>query len=202
MKYQAYIKAFVFLICLAPIGRLGYGAFTGEILGANPIEFIIRDLGTWGLTFILISLAITPLRKLTGWNWLIKFRRMMGLFGFFYICCHFLSYIWWDQYFDWQAIWKDVLKRPFITVGFIAFLGLIPLAVTSTNSMVKRLGGKRWQTLHRLVYPIAILGVLHYWWLVKRDITKPAIYASILFVFLSFRIAKSYSQRKQQRIIS
>lgn len=203
MKYQPIFKALVFFVCVIPIARLLYGAFTGDdSLGINPIEFIIRDLGTWGLTFILITLAITPIRKLTGWNRLIKFRRMIGLFAFFYICCHFTAYMWWDQYFDWQAIWKDIVKRPFITVGFIAFLGLIPLAATSTNKMIKRLGGKRWQSLHRLIYPIAILGVLHYWWLVKRDVTKPAIYAGILLLLLGFRLVKTYLQRKQTDLLA
>lgn len=201
MKYQSLFKVLVFIVCLIPLARLFYGTYTGDdFLSANPVEFIIRDLGTWGLTFILATLAITPLRKLTRWNWLIKFRRMLGLFGFFYICCHFTAYIWWDRYFDWQAIWKDIVKRPFITVGFIAFLGLIPLAVTSTNKMIKRLGGKRWQSLHRLIYPIAFLGVLHYWWLVKRDVTKPVIYAVILFLLLSYRLVKTYQSRHKQTV--
>jgi len=198
MKYSPQLKALCFFLALLPLARLFYGAIT-ETLGANPIEYIIRDLGTWGLTFLLITLSVTPLRRITGWNWLLRFRRMFGLFAFFYVCLHFTSYIWWDQFFDWDAIWKDILKRPFITVGIFTFLMLLPLALTSTNAMIKRLGARRWQSLHRLVYPIAICGVLHYWWLVKRDITKPFIYASILTILLGFRLAYKYIEKRGEK---
>jgi sulfoxide reductase heme-binding subunit YedZ len=191
MKHVPYVKAFCFLLSLTPIAWLFYGAFTDR-LGANPIEYIIRDLGTWALTFLLITLAITPLRRIMGWNWLLRLRRMFGLFAFFYVVLHFTSYIWWDQSLDWAEIWKDIVKRPFITVGFAAFLMLIPLAATSTNAMIKRLGARRWQLLHRLVYPIAMFGVLHYWWLVKRDVTKPLIYTLVLAALLAFRIVYKY----------
>jgi len=187
------LKAFLFLLCLTPLGRLGWLAFNGG-LGANPIEFITRSTGTWTLVFLLITLSITPLRRLTGRNGLIRYRRMLGLFAFFYVCLHFTTYIWLDQYFDWAAIIKDVIKRPFITVGFACFVLLIPLAATSTNAMQRRLK-RRWQQLHRLVYLIAIGGVVHYWWLVKKDITQPVIYASILTALLGFRLVYWYLRR-------
>ena len=181
------IKSVIFVACLIPLARLAWFAFQGN-LSANPIEFITRSLGTWTLVFLLITLSITPLRKLLNQPWLIKLRRMLGLFAFFYASLHFVTYIWLDQFFDLQAIYKDVIKRPFITVGFASFILLIPLAVTSTNNMVRRLGGKRWQKLHRLVYLIAIGGVVHYWWLVKKDITQPVIYAVVLAVLLGYRV--------------
>lgn len=181
------IKSVIFVACLIPLARLVWFAFQGN-LSANPIEFITRSLGTWTLVFLLITLSVTPLRKLLNQPWLIKLRRMLGLFAFFYASLHFVTYIWLDQFFDLQAIYKDVIKRPFITVGFASFLLLIPLAVTSTNNMVRRLGGKRWQKLHRLVYLIAIGGVVHYWWLVKKDITQPVIYAAVLAILLGYRI--------------
>ena len=181
------IKSVIFVACLIPLARLVWLAFQGN-LSANPIEFITRSLGTWTLVFLLITLSVTPLRKLLNQPWLIKLRRMLGLFAFFYASLHFVTYIWLDQFFDLQAIYKDVIERPFITVGFASFLLLIPLAVTSTNNMVRRLGGKRWQKLHRLVYLIAIGGVVHYWWLVKKDITQPVIYAAVLAILLGYRI--------------
>jgi sulfoxide reductase heme-binding subunit YedZ len=198
MKYVPQLKVLCFLLALLPIARLFFGAFANT-LGANPIEYITRDLGTWGLTFLLITLAVTPLRRLTNWNWLLRLRRMLGLFAFFYIVLHFISYIWWDQFFDWHAIWKDIMKRPFITVGFAAFLMLVPLAVTSTNKMIRRLGAQRWQLLHRLIYVISVCGVLHYWWLVKRDITKPVIYGLILALLLGFRVAYKYVQNRKAK---
>ncbi len=181
-------KAVLFVLCLAPLARLGWLAY-GDRLGANPIEFIIRSLGTWALTFLLITLAITPWRRLTGWNAAIRLRRMLGLYAFFYACMHFLFYVGVDQFFDFTAIVEDIVKRPFITVGFVCLLLLIPLAATSTNAMQRRLGGKHWQRLHRLVYVIAAGGVLHYFWLVKKDITQPVIYALILAALLGARLA-------------
>lgn len=194
------LKALVFLVSLAPFLLLalrGLNSWQGRSfnLGANPIEFITRDLGDWTLIFLMITLAVTPVRRLAGLPWLIKLRRMLGLFAFFYASLHFITYIWLDQFFDLQDIVKDVIKRPFITVGFLAFLCLIPLAVTSTNGMVRRLGGKRWQLLHRLVYAIGILGVVHYWWLVKRDIREPLLYAGILAVLLGVRIYWKWQKR-------
>jgi methionine sulfoxide reductase heme-binding subunit len=194
------LKALVFLVSLAPFLLLalrGLNSWQGRTfnLGANPIEFITRDLGDWTLIFLMITLAVTPVRRLAGLPWLIKLRRMLGLFAFFYASLHFVTYIWLDQFFDLQDIVKDVIKRPFITVGFLAFVCLIPLAVTSTNGMVRRLGGKRWQLLHRLVYAIGILGVVHYWWLVKRDIREPLLYAGILVMLLGVRIYWKWQKR-------
>ena len=180
-------KAMLFMAGLLPLARLVWlGVNDG--LGANPIEFITHSTGTWTLVGLLTTLSITPLRKISGWNWLIRLRRMLGLFTFFYACLHFTTYIWLDQFFDLQMVVKDVIKRPFITVGFLAFVLLIPLAVTSTNAMMKRLGGKKWQKLHRLIYAIAVLGVVHYWWLVKKDITQPLIYALVLAALLGIRL--------------
>lgn len=187
------LKTLTFLLCLIPLARLGWLGMS-DGLGANPIEFITRSTGTWTLVFLMITLSVTPLRRSTGWNGLIRFRRMLGLFTFFYVCLHFTTYIWLDQFFDWAEIVKDVIKRPFITVGFVSFVLLIPLAVTSTNAMQRRLK-RRWQLLHRLVYLIAIGGVVHYWWLVKKDITQPVIYALVLAVLLGFRLAFRWTQR-------
>lgn len=187
MKYFIQLKAALFLASLYPLLRLLWFAYANQ-LGANPIEFITRSLGTWTLVFLLITLSITPLRKLSNWSWLIRLRRMAGLFAFFYALLHFITYIWLDQFFDLGDIYRDVIKRPFITIGFAAFVLLIPLAITSTNAMMKKLGGKRWQMLHRLIYPVAIFAVLHYWWLVKKDITQPVIYASVLAVLLAYRV--------------
>lgn len=186
-RQLAGIKAVLFAACLLPLGFLVYGMVT-DSLGANPIEALTRGLGDWTLRFLLLTLLVTPLRRLTGRPWLIQLRRMLGLYAFFYAVLHMTSYVWLDQFFDWGEIAKDVVKRPFITAGFTAFLLLIPLAATSTNAMVRRLGGKRWRSLHRAVYAIGILGVLHYWWLVKKDITQPAIYAVLLAVLLGMRV--------------
>lgn len=179
-------KPLLFLICLLPLARLLYLGFSGG-LGANPIEFITRATGTWTLVGLLLTLTITPLRRLTGRNELIRYRRMLGLFAFFYACLHFITYIWLDQFFDLGGVLRDIYKRPFITVGFSAFLLLLPLAITSTHAMMRRLG-RRWQQLHRLVYLIGLLGVLHYLWLVKKDLTQPLIYAGVLLVLLFLRL--------------
>lgn len=186
-RRMAAIKALVFAACLLPLAALIHGLLTDR-LGANPIEALTRGLGEWTLRLLLLTLAVTPLRRLAGLPWLIQLRRMLGLYAFFYAVLHFMSYLWLDQFFDWGEIGKDIVKRPFITVGFAAFLLLIPLAATSTNAMVRRLGGERWRRLHRAVYAIAVLGVLHYWWLVKKDVTQPAIYAVLLAVLLGLRL--------------
>ena len=186
----AALKALVFVLALVPLATLAAGAlFFPEWLGANPAEYITRKTGNWTLRFLLATLAVTPLRKLTGWNWLLKFRRMLGLYAFCYGAVHFSSFIAFDHLFIVAEILKDIVKRPFITVGFVALVLMVPLAATSTNAMVRRLGAKRWLALHRLVYAIAPLGVLHFWWMVKRDITQPAIFAAILAVLLCWRIA-------------
>ena len=187
------LKALLFLLCLVPLVKLALELFgvAGTSLGANPVEELIHRFGIWGLNFLLITLAVTPLRFLTGRNWLIRFRRMLGLFAFFYILMHFLTYAGLDQRFDLAVILEDIAERPFITIGFIAFLLLIPLAVTSTNRMMKRLG-RRWQKLHRLVYVIAVLGVWHFYWQVKLDTLEPVIYAAILAVLLGYRVWRRY----------
>jgi sulfoxide reductase heme-binding subunit YedZ len=193
------LKAALFVLALVPLGRLATGAlFFPDWLGANPAEFITRSLGDWTLRFLLITLAVTPVRKLSGWHWLANFRRMFGLYAFFYCFVHLSSYVAFDHVFDVVAILKDIVKRPFITVGFTALVLLIPLAITSTDRMVQRLGAKRWLALHRLVYVIAPLGVLHFWWMVKRDITEPAIYALILAVLLGYRVIARLKDRRRR----
>lgn len=183
------LKILLFITALLPAVQLFMAALEvgGQSLGANPIEELLHGAGGWGLRFVLITLAITPLRRLTGLNWLIRFRRMLGLFAFFYVACHFSIYALLDQRLDMAAIIEDIIERPYITLGILALLMLIPLAVTSTHAMMRRLG-KRWQTLHRLVYAIAILGVWHFWWQVKEDILEPLIYAAILAVLLGYRV--------------
>jgi methionine sulfoxide reductase heme-binding subunit len=183
-----WFKPVVFLACLIPLALLGWKAYNNA-LGANPIEVITHATGDWTLRFLLITLAVTPIRKLTGLLWLIRYRRMFGLFAFFYGTLHFLTYIWLDKFFDVHEMLHDVAKRRFITVGFTGFVLLIPLALTSTKGWIRRLGGKRWQALHRLIYFSAIAGVIHYWWLVKADIRDPLKYGAILAVLLGYRIA-------------
>jgi sulfoxide reductase heme-binding subunit YedZ len=184
------VKAVVFVAALTPLAKLAAGIlYLPDWLGANPAEFITRATGDWTLRFLLVTLAVTPLRKLTGWNWLLRLRRMLGLYAFFYGIMHVSSYAGFDQLFDISEILADIGKRPFIAVGFVALFLMVPLAVTSTNAMVRRLGAWQWQTLHRLIYIIAPLGVLHFWWMVKRDITEPAIYAAVLAMLLMYRIA-------------
>jgi methionine sulfoxide reductase heme-binding subunit len=182
-----FLKALVFLGCLVPLARLGWKAYT-QALGANPIEVITHSTGDWTLILLLVTLSITPLRKLTRQYWLIGLRRMIGLFAFFYVCLHFTTYIWLDKFFDGHAMLADIAKRKFITVGFLAFVLLIPLAVTSTAGWIRRLGGKNWQTLHRLIYVSALAGVIHYVWLVKADLRKPLQYAAVLGVLLGYRV--------------
>ncbi len=183
------LKVLVFVLALAPLARLATGAFFfPEWLGANPAEYITRATGDWTLRFVLITLAVTPLRKLTGWGWLLRLRRMLGLYAFFYAMVHLTSYVSFDHVFEIGEIIKDIIKRPFITVGFATLLLMLPLAVTSTNAMVRRLGAKRWTALHRLIYLIGPLGVLHFWWMVKKDLTEPVIYALVLALLLGYRL--------------
>lgn len=189
-RHVAVLKALVFAAALVPFAELAAGAlYFPEWLGANPAEFITRATGDWTLRFLLATLAVTPLRKLSGWNWLLRLRRMLGLFAFFYGLVHFASFVAFDHVFAVTEILRDIVKRPFITVGFAALVFMIPLALTSTNAVVRRLGARRWQALHRLVYLIAPLGVLHFWWMVKADVTEPAIYAAALAALLAFRVA-------------
>lgn len=192
------LKVGVFAACLVPLGVLGWNALTNN-LGANPIDEITDQTGIWTLRFLLITLAVTPARRLTGWNRVIQLRRMLGLFAFFYASLHFLTYVWLDQFFVVEDIIADVMERPFITVGFTCFVLLIPLAVTSTTAMIKRLGGKWWQRLHRLVYAIAIGGVVHFLWLVKADTQRPLIYGSLLAILLAYRLWALAGQRLMLR---
>ena len=196
-KHLNGIKVFLFMVCLVPLLRLIWGAWQNE-LGANPIEFVTRSLGDWTLNFLLITLTVSPLRKLTGWHWLLRLRRMLGLYAFFYAVLHLTTYLWLDQFFDWSAIAKDILKRPFITIGMSTFVLLIPLAATSSNAMIRRLGGRRWQQLHRSIYVIAIFAVVHYWWMVKLDTRQPLIYAIILGMLLSIRALWREQERRRQ----
>lgn len=193
------IKVLVFLLALIPFARLAYGAFT-DGLGANPLEFITWNTGEWTLYFLTMTLAVTPLRRLTKWNWLVRLRRMLGLFAFFYVLLHFTAFFWFDHFFDVQEMLKDVAKRPFILVGFTAFILLIPLAVTSTNGMVKRLGAKRWQWLHRLIYLIVPLGLLHFWWMRagKHNFTEPLIFLVIVGVLLLVRVVWAMQKRAKE----
>lgn len=180
------LKPVIFIACALPLVFLVVDAFTGE-LGANPVETITHATGDWTLRLLLITLSMTPLRGIAGWSWPLRLRRMLGLYSFFYALLHLLTYLWLDQFFDVQAILHDIVKRPFITVGMAAFLMLIPLAMTSTNAMMRRLG-RHWKRLHRLVYLVAIGGVLHYLWLVKADVRDPLIYGALLALLLGFRL--------------
>lgn len=192
-------KPIVFLLCLLPLARIAWKGVAGE-LGANPIEVITHSTGIWTLILLLVTLSITPLRKMLSQPWLIRFRRMFGLFAFFYGTLHFLTYVWLDKFFDWNDITKDVYKRPFITVGFTAFVLMIPLAVTSTRKWIQRLGGKRWNLLHRLVYVSATAGAVHFYWLVKKDVTRPVMYGSVLVILLGYRVAVWIWKESNSRI--
>ncbi len=186
-RQVAALKAVLFAACLVPAARLGWLAWRGG-LGANPIEAVTRSTGWWTLALLAATLTVTPLRRLLGAPWLLRLRRMLGLFAFGYASLHFTTYLWLDQFFDLAEIARDVVKRPFITVGFAAFVLLLPLAATSTNAMVRRLGARRWQRLHRAVYLIAVLGVLHFWWLVKKDVTEPRLFALVMGALLAARL--------------
>jgi sulfoxide reductase heme-binding subunit YedZ len=191
-----WLKPAVFLACLGPAAWLIYGAFLGGDLGVNPVETITNYTGIWTLRLVAISLAVTPLRWLTGWNPVIRFRRMLGLFAFFYGTLHFLTYFVLDHSLVFAGLWDDVVKRPYITAGFTAFVLLIPLAVTSTQGWIRRLGGRKWNLLHRLIYVTAVLAVLHYWWKVKLDTSSPALYAAIMAMLLGARLWKAAARRR------
>jgi len=182
-----YVKPILFLACLLPLGRLVWRGFHAD-LGANPIETITHGTGDWTLIFLLLTLSITPLRKLTRQYWLINFRRMIGLFAFCYGCLHLMTYVWLDKFFDVHEMLADIAKRRFITAGMTAFALMIPLALTSTRWSIRKLGGKRWQALHRLIYFSAAAGVVHYIWLVKADKRKPLEYAVVLSVLIVYRL--------------
>ena len=190
------IKPSLFILCLLPFSYLLIAALTDD-LGTNPVETLTHDTGQWALRLLLLTLAVTPLRRLTKLNWLIKLRRMLGLFAFFYALLHLITYIWLDQFFDWSEILLDIPKRPFITIGFISFVLLLPLALTSTNAMQRRLK-KRWLTLHKLVYIIPLLVVIHFTWSLKADYSEPFLYASIFIILMLARIL--YSKKKAPQL--
>jgi sulfoxide reductase heme-binding subunit YedZ len=191
------LRATLFVLALLPFAQLVAHGLTGG-LGANPVEFVQRWLGTTTLVMLLVTLAVSPLRWLTGWAWLVRLRRMLGLYAFFYGTLHVASYVWIDHVFDWTAIAADILKRPYLTFGFAAYVLMIPLALTSTNAMVRRLGGRRWQRLHRLVYAVGVLGVLHFWYhkQAKNDLAEPALYALVLGVLLGARVLHRAGSRR------
>jgi len=210
-------KVLIFLLCLAPFAHLVAVALAYVLqpdlsgivwrilvpsLPPNPLDFFTHLTGDWTIRFIVATLAITPLRKLLGVPDLIRFRRMLGLFAFFYGCLHFLTYLWFDKLFDFHEIWKDVAKRPFITAGFTAFVLMVPLALTSTRGWIRRLGGKRWQRLHRLIYVTAVAAVVHYYWLVKSDIRLPVLYGALVAVLLLYRLVTSVTRRVRQQAAS
>lgn len=183
----AVVRALVFAAALLPLLRL-VALGQADALSANPVEFVTRSTGTWTLVMLCLTLSVTPLRRLLGWPWLLRLRRMLGLYAFFYGALHFTTWLWLDQWFDLSSMIADVVERPFVTVGFTAFVLMLPLAATSTQSMMRRLG-RRWQELHRLVYAIAVLGVLHFWWhkAGKNDLAEPMVYAAVVAVLLGFR---------------
>ncbi|MEI6353585.1 MAG: protein-methionine-sulfoxide reductase heme-binding subunit MsrQ [Methylococcus sp.] len=193
-------KILIFVLALVPMTRLLMNGYL-DALGANPVEKILHNTGFWTLSFLMITLWVTPLRSVTGWTFIGRFRRMLGLFAFFYVVLHFLSYLVLDQFFDWPNILKDISKRPYITVGFSAFLILIPLAVTSTDGMMRRLGGKRWRGLHRWVYLAGFAGVVHFWWLVKKDITEPSLFAIAFSVAMIVRVLMKLRKRPSPSLI-
>lgn len=193
------LKGIVWILCLSPAAWLAWKA-THDLLGANPLSEITLSTGHWTLYLLMITLAISPLRKITRLNWLIRFRRLAGLFAFFYGCLHLTTYLWFDKFFDVHEIVKDIYKRPFITAGMTAWLLMFPLALTSTRGSIRWLGGHRWQVLHRLIYASAIAGVVHFWWLVKRDLTRPEIMATILAALLGFRIVDGLLTKRLSRL--
>ena len=190
-------KPILFAACLIPFGTLLWRAFgiSGASLGANPVEELLHELGLWALRFLAITLAITPLRDILHKPWPLVLRRMLGLFAFFYLTLHFVVWLVLDRGLNWQLILEDIGKRPFITIGFAAFVMMIPLAITSTNAMMRRLG-KRWKQLHRLVYVCAILGAWHYYWLVKADVREPLLYVGIFAVLFGWRIWQSARRKR------
>ena len=194
-------KVLVFCACLVPFGLLLWRIFQND-LTANPSQFLEHRTGDWTIRFIVITLAITPVRKILNIPQLIRFRRMIGLFAFFYACMHFTAWAWFDKFFAWGDMWADVHKRPYITLGFTGWVLLIPLAITSTAGWIRRLGGKRWQMLHRAVYVTAILGVIHYYWLVKADVHKPLEYAALVGLLLVWRLGSWLSGRRKSAAAS
>lgn len=188
--FSRVFKPLVFIVLLLPLFSYIWGV-SQDNLGANPLEAVIRGLGDWGLRILLLTLLLSPLRRLLNWPQLLRLRRMLGLYAYFYVVLHLMAYLWLDQSFDWFEIWRDILERPFITVGMLAVVLLTPLALTSTKGMIRRLG-KNWKRLHTLVYPISILVIIHFWWMVKLDVTEPAIYTFILALLLGERLLRKF----------
>jgi sulfoxide reductase heme-binding subunit YedZ len=195
------MKIAVFLVCLVPVSVLLWKGFQQQ-LGANPVDVITRSTGKWTLTFLLVTLGVTPLRKLSGFPWLVRFRRMLGVFAFFYGSLHLMTYVWLDKFFDVQAMLHDIAKRKFITVGFTAWSLMLPLALTSTAGWIRRLGGKRWQGLHRLIYFSATAGVIHFIWLVKADLRRPLTYGAILAILLAYRVASWLGSKARSNAVT
>jgi sulfoxide reductase heme-binding subunit YedZ len=191
LLFRRGLKPVVFILSCLPVAWLAWAALNNG-LGANPIEKLIRYNGDWALRFLLITLTVTPLRLLTGWADIGRVRRMLGLFAFFYVCLHISAYVGLDQFFNWRTIWADIVKRVYITIGMAAFLTLIPLAVTSTAGMVKRMGARRWRRMHRVVYVTTIAGIIHYVMMLKAGYQEPALYAAILIVLLGIRALKKW----------
>lgn len=189
------LKVVAWTGCLLPVGQMAYSFFT-QTMGANPIEYVTLKTGQSTLILLLVTLAVTPLRRLSGWNWLIRFRRLFGLFAFFYGVLHLITYVWFDKFFDFGDIVHDVTKRPFILYGMTAFLSMVPLALTSTTWSIRKLGGKRWNALHRLTYLSAVAGVVHFWFKVKADHSGPALYGVILIGLLGYRVVASAMKRR------
>lgn len=194
MKDIKFYKFVVIVNSLVPLALIGWDWWRGQ-LGANPLDFVTRSTGTLTLVFLLVSLAVSPARKLTGVQWLVRFRRALGLYAFFYGFLHLTAYVWFDKAFNLFAVADDVYRRPFIAVGMFGLLLMVPLAVTSTDAMIKRLGGKRWQLLHRLAYVSAVAGVLHFYLLVKSDTRRPLLFAAVLALLLGYRLTQSYFKR-------
>ncbi|MDT7687633.1 MAG: methionine sulfoxide reductase heme-binding subunit [Acidobacteriota bacterium] len=201
MKDIKFYKLAVFVNALVPLALLCWDWRRGQV-GANPLDFLTRTTGTLTLVFLALTLVITPLRKLSGVQWLVRLRRMLGLYAFFYGSLHFMTYVWFDKSFDFSAIAQDVVRRWFILVGMLAFFSMVPLAITSTDKMIKRLGGKRWQKLHRLTYLSAAAGVFHYYLLVKSDIRKPLAFAAVIALLLGYRVFVAYTKRLKAKPIS
>jgi len=189
-----FVKFVIYVACLLPLSWLVYAALNNA-LGANPIEVVTRRLGEWGLQLLLVTLCMTPLRDILKQPWPIQIRRLLGLFAFFYVVLHFITYLWLDQFFDWPEIWADIVKRPFITLGMLAVIGLLPLAITSNRFSQRMLAGK-WRKLHQLIYPISILAVLHFFWLVKADMLRPTILSLCLGLLLLYRLVKRHHGRR------
>lgn len=200
-KFVRALKAPVFLLCLGPVSVLTWKGFH-DGLGANPIDVITRTTGRWTLTFLLITLSVTPIRKLSGLPWLIRFRRMLGLFAFFYGSLHLMTYVWLDKFFDVHEMLHDIAKRRFITAGMTAWFLMLPLAITSTKGWIRRMGGKPWQKLHRLIYFSAAAGVVHFIWLVKADLRRPLTYGAVLAVLLSYRVITWMVARRARRALA